>query len=139
MRKIGGNVEDYSVDVRHVGGVWWYIIQLVFENGILGVLEVLPNSGSTAEWYELFGLNYRALARVGRYDSGEVMCWKDGRVVVEDEPARGMPEFIKNGTYAETVEFIAAFKENRAPYPSPAEVLQSVELCHNIRKNIQIL
>ena len=67
------------------------------------------------------------------------MCWKDGRVVVEDEPARGMPEFIRNGTYAETVEFIAAFKENRAPHPSPAEVLQSVELCHNIRQNIQIL
>ena len=67
MRKIGGNVADYSAAGRHVGGVWWYIIQLVFDNGTVGVLEVLSNSGSTAEYYELFGLNYRARARVGRH------------------------------------------------------------------------
>ena len=139
IRKIGGNVENYSVAVRHVGDVWWYIVKLVFEIGALGVLEVLQNSGSTAEFYELFGLNYVALARVGRYDSGEVMCWEDGRVVFEDEPAQGMPEYIRNGTYGETVEFISAIKETRAPHPSPAEVLQSVELCHKIGQEIQDL
>jgi len=139
MRKIGGNVEDYSATVRHVGSVRWYIVELVFETGALGVLEVFPSSGSTAEFYELFGSNYRALARVGRYDSGELICWENGRVVIEDEPARGMPEFVRNGTYGETVEFISALKENRAPHPSPAEVLQSVELCHRIGQEIQAI
>lgn len=137
MRKIGGNVKEYSVAIRYVGGVRWYIIQLVFETGVLGTLEVLPNSGNTAEFYEFFGLNYRAVARVGRYDSGEATCWENGRIVFEIEPARGMPAFMKNGTYAETVEFLSALKEKRAPHPSPADVLQSVELCHRIEQEIQ--
>ena len=137
MRKLGGNVKDYSVVVRRIGSVRWYIVTFTFDSGALGVLEVLPNCGSTAEYYELFGMNYRALARVGRYDSGEFICWENGSVVAENEPARGKPEFVRSGAFAETVEFIAALKENRAPHPSPAEVLQSVELSHSIGEEIE--
>jgi predicted dehydrogenase len=137
MRKIGGNVKESSVAVRYVGDVRWYIVRLVFETGILGSLEVLPNVGNTAEFYEFFGLNYRAVARVGRYDSGEIICWENDRIAFQGEPARGMPEFVRNGTYAETVEFLSALKEKRVPHPSPAEVLQSVEVSHKIGQEIQ--
>lgn len=132
MRKIGGNVKGYSVSARRVGGARWYIVELAFESGALGVLEVLANCGSTAESYELFGRDYRALARVGRYDRGSFTCWEGNRMLIEDEPARGEPEFVRNGTYGETVEFLSALQENRPPHPSPAEVLQSVELSHSI-------
>ena len=132
MRKIAGDVEDHSVQVREVGGVRWFTVHLAFRSGAIGVLEVLPTAGSVAESYELFGPDYRAFVRAGGIDAGEVRCWEDGRLVVEEEPARDAPGFVKNGAYDETTEFIAALKEDRHPHPSPVEVLQTVELCHQI-------
>ena len=113
-------------------GIRWYLLHLVFENGALGCLEVLPTAGSMAEFYEMYGPGYRVLVRIGGFDSGEVCCWENGRLVLAEEPARGMPDFVRNGSYAETGEFIAALCQNRVPYPSPAQVLQSVELCHRV-------
>lgn len=89
-----------------------------------------------AESYEMFGAGIRSLVRVGGPDSGEVRCWERGQLAVEEEPARGMPAYVRNGAYDETTEFISALRENRAPRPSPAEVLQSVELCHRIGQEI---
>ena len=57
-------------------------------------------------------------------------------MVRQDEPTRGMPAFVKNGTYNETVEFIASLRENRAPRPSPADLLPSVTLCHRIADEV---
>ena len=132
MRKIAGDVADHSVQMREVDGIRWFVVHLTFESGTLGVLEVLPTAGSVAESYEMFGPDYRAIVRAGGIDLGTVRCWENGRLEVEDEPARDMSGFVKNGTYDETTEFISALKENRVPHPTPAEVLQTVELCHRI-------
>ena len=134
MRAIAGDIREYGIDVRDVGGVRWYIVRLVFECGAHGILEVLPSAGCSSESYELFGNRARARAGVGERDSGEVHCWEDGVLVLQDEPSRGLPDFCRNGTYDEMAEFIAALRENRTPHPSPAQVLQSVELCHSIQK-----
>ena len=136
IREIAGDVCGYSANVRQVDGVRWFVVQMAFEGGLLGVLEVLPTAGSMAESYEMFGAGIRSLVRVGGPDSGEVRCWEGGRLAVEEEPARGMPAYVRNGAYDETTEFISALRENRAPRPSPAEVLQSVELCHRIGQEI---
>jgi hypothetical protein len=61
-----------------------------------------------------------------------VRCWEGGQLVVEDEPACGLPGYVRNGAYHETVAFLSALREGRALSPSPAEVLQSVELCHSV-------
>jgi predicted dehydrogenase len=136
MRAIAGDIREHGVDVRDVDGVRWYIVCFVFECGAHGVLEVLPNAGCSSESYELFGSRARARAGVGERDSGEVHCWEDGALVLQGEPSRGLPDFCRNGTYDEMAEFIAALQENRAPYPSPAQVLQSVEVCHAIQTGV---
>ena len=98
---------------------------------------MLPTAGSMAESYELFGAGCRALVQVGGPDTGEVRCWEGGRLVVEDEPARGEPEFVRNGAYGEMVVFVRALQDGSTLRPSPAEVLQSVELCERIRAHMR--
>jgi len=136
IRWIAGDISHYSVNSRQVDGVWWYCVQLEFESGTVGVLEVRPSCGNQAESYEMFGAGYRVLASVGDVDSGEVSVWEHGQMLRRSEPARGMPSFVKNGTFAETVEFLSALRENRVPHPTPTEVWQSVDLCHRIQQQV---
>lgn len=135
LRKIAGDVRDMAVRTRIVDGASWYGVDLEFTSGALGRLDVLPTAGYVAESYEVFGAGYRILARAGANDGGDITVCREGRVVLHDEPARGLPVFVQNGTYAETVEFITAIKENRPPHPAPSEVLQSVVLCHAIEQS----
>lgn len=134
MREIAGDVCGSEVTVRRVDGVPWYIVRLEFSGGTSGLLEVLPSAGSMGEAYELFGDRARARIGAGDADSGMVHCWLDGEQVVAQEPAAGQPPFVRNGAYDETAAFIAAIRESGAMYPSPAIVLQSVELCAQIQK-----
>ena len=136
MRAIAGDVRDYRVDARRVDGVRWYTIQLDFAGGTHGILEVLPSAGSAGESYELFGDGIRALVGAGDQDSGEVRCWQEGALVLHDAPARGMPRFVRNGTYDETIAFLTALRKGRDLYPSPAQVLQSVDLCERIMEQV---
>jgi predicted dehydrogenase len=133
LREIAGDVREVSVDERRDGEVRWYVARLGFERGTAGILEVLPTSGSMGESYELHGPGCRALARAGGPDTGEVRCWEDGQLVIDENPTLGDPTFVRNGTYAETCAFIASLGEGIV-HPTPAEVLQTVELCECIQQ-----
>jgi predicted dehydrogenase len=132
MREIAGDVRGFEVAARKVSGVRWFVVRLAFECGAIGVLEVLPTAGCMVESYEVFGAGCRAQVGVGGPDTGEARCWDGGELAFEQEPARGEPVFMRNGAYDETVAFINVLRGDRAPHPSPAEVLQSVELCEQI-------
>jgi myo-inositol 2-dehydrogenase/D-chiro-inositol 1-dehydrogenase len=136
MRAIAGDVRDHAVEKVQVDGIWWYVIRLLFGSGTIGLLEVLPTAGSLGESYELVGDRVRALAGAGDTDSGIAQCWEDGELVVEAQPAAGMPGYVRNGTYAETCAFISALQAGTAPYPSLDQVLQSVELCATIQAGV---
>ena len=88
IRWIAGDISDYSVNARQVDGVWWYRVQLEFESGAVGILEVMPSCGNRAESYEMFGAGYRILASAGEVDPGEFSAWESGQIVQSDEPAR---------------------------------------------------
>jgi len=144
LRWLAGDVRRMQAESRLVGGVRWYSVRFAFEGrpcdhrehtpGASGTLEVLPSSGAKAETYELFGPGYRVIARAGESDSGEWTAWENGEVAQHRDPAPGTPLWDANGTYAETVEFLTALRENRTPHPTPAEVLQSVELCRRMQR-----
>lgn len=136
LRSIAGDIQDYSVKTQIVQGVRWYFVQLQFESRIPGFLEVVPNCGHLQESYELLGQGYRVVVDAGDYGSGGFSAWENGSLTRRDDPAGGMPAWMSNGTYAETVEFLSALREGRAPHPTPAEVLQSVELCHQIQEEV---
>lgn len=55
--------------------------------------------------------------------------WDAGRLVRDESTAAGTPAYVSNGTAAETEAFFGSLLEGRAFYPSPADVLASMELC----------
>jgi predicted dehydrogenase len=133
LREIAGDVGDFSVTERQDGEVRWYAVRLDFAEGAAGALEVLPTAGSMGEFYELYGSGCRALVRVGGPDTGEVHCWEGGERVLKENPTLGEPTFVRNGTYAETTAFIQSLNGKRPVHPTPAAVLQTVELCEQIQ------
>jgi len=134
LREIAGNVRDVSVVERRDAEVRWYAVQLAFECGASGMLEVLPTAGSMAESYELYGPGCRALVNAGGPDTGEVRCWEGGKLVLDGNPTLGEPTFVRNGAYAETSAFIQSLYGSQPVQPTPAEVLQTVELCEQIQQ-----
>jgi predicted dehydrogenase len=136
MRSVAGDVCTRGMTAREVEGVWWYLIHLGFCSGAEGALEVLPSAGSMAESYEWFGAGCRAQVRAGGPDAGTVCCWQGGELVLEDEPAQGEPDYVRNGAYGETCAFVAALRGDGPFWPSPADVLQSVALCSEMQQEI---
>lgn len=132
MRSVAGDIADWSLRLRTVDGIRWYFIDITFQSGTCGLLEVTPTAGSVAEWYEFFGPDRRAIAHVGDYGPGEVSCWEDNKLQLHEASTDETPAFVRNGTFGETTEFIRSVVEERPPNPSPAQVLQSVEICHAI-------
>jgi predicted dehydrogenase len=132
MRSVAGDIADWSLRMRTVDGIRWYFIDITFQSGTHGLLEVTPTAGSVAEWYEFYGPDCRAIAHVGDYGPGDVNCWEGNERKLHEASTEKTPLFVRNGTYNETAEFIAAIRDGRDPGPSPAQVLQSVEICHAI-------
>ncbi|MBN1934109.1 MAG: Gfo/Idh/MocA family oxidoreductase [Anaerolineae bacterium] len=129
---LAGDVLRFEAESHVVDGTRWYVVRLYFAGGALGVLEVLPAAGSVAESYEAFGAHWRIAVQVGEQDRGRARCWQDGQLALSIDPAQGQPPFVRNGTYAETAAFVEAIRDGKPPHPTPAQTLQSVELCHQI-------
>lgn len=134
VRSLAGNIRNYSARTRQVDGGWWYSIDLEFENNATGVVEVMPTCGSSAESYEMFGAGYRVLAQASAVEGGIFIAWENEQIVRQEDCMEGMPPFVKDGTYAETVEFLSALMEKREPHPTLTEVRQSGEICHRIEQ-----
>ncbi len=130
LRAVAGDVTAICCRNMKVKGTTWYDVALEFENGARGALEIMPTAGVTEERYDLFGDGWRVVIRVGGTDCGTLTCWEGGEREMQSEPAEGEPGFVRDGTYAETREFLHALIEGRSPRPTPQDVLQSVELCH---------
>ncbi len=130
VRALGGDVAASDRRTMDVNGITWYSVSLEFEGGASGTLEVIPTAGVAEEKYELFGDRRRVVIRTGTQDRGDLTCWDAGDLALHTDPAEGEPLFVRDGTYAETCEFLNALLEGRRPHPTPQDVLQSVELCH---------
>jgi myo-inositol 2-dehydrogenase / D-chiro-inositol 1-dehydrogenase len=137
LRAIAGDIRDYSVRTRKVDGIRWYWVDMEFVSGASGLLEVMPTCGNLAESYEIFGPGYRIRATAGECDTGETIAWEGRKAVLHEKPSAETFFFERNGTAAETAEFLDSLREGRMPQPSPREVLQSVEVCHRIQQDAE--
>lgn len=131
LRCIGGNVAEAKVQtMKGVPGLAeWYAIDLRFEKGICGRIDVLPTAGVQEETYELMGENFRALVTC---PFGPQLGWRgfrDNRLEIEEVAPEGTAEDLLNGCYDETAEFIRSLRERQPPSPSIEGVYPSVELC----------
>ncbi|WP_269542787.1 Gfo/Idh/MocA family protein [Cerasicoccus fimbriatus] len=132
MRWFAGDIASYQLTARDVNGVKWYRVDIQFVSGVAGLLEVYPTAGMRDEAYEFFGDGFRVHTSNGEMSTGEFMAWENNRQVIHNEPGKDQPGYIKNGTLAETAEFIASLVENRQPTPTPQDVLPSLQLCCEI-------
>ena len=136
LREIGGDIVDDQARI-HKGEPDWFHFVFDYASGAIGTLDVLPTDGSVEERYELFGEGYRVDARVGPSPDPRLRCWKDGKLLPDECPPDGEPDFVRVGPYGETHEFVTALAEGRPPWPSIVEVFPSVELAYRLDPSMQ--
>jgi predicted dehydrogenase len=138
LRYIAGEVSESSVhSIKSEGLSSWHAIDLQFESGTYGHIDVLPTSGTVEETYDLFGEGFRASVTSPFGAQRSVRCIGDNKLVLEEIAGDDMPEDVLNGGYAETEEFIRALSQGDAPHPSIDEVAPSVMLCWMMVKSLE--
>jgi predicted dehydrogenase len=129
LREIAGEVTHFEVLPMHGGHASWFHLDLEFEDGASGSLDVLPTCGCTEEKYEIMGDDFRAEIWVGSCAHPMLRCWQEDKIVLEERLPASQPAFIRGGAYAETEAFVNALLEGRPPRPSVEDVLPSAEIC----------
>ncbi len=138
LRHIAGEVSESSVrSIKSAGLSSWHAIDLRFESGTYGHIDVLPTSGTVEETYDLFGEGFRASVTSPFGPQRSVRCFADNKLVLEEIAGDDMPEDVLNGGYAEAGEFIRALSHGDAPHPSIDEVAPSVMLCLTMAKSLE--
>ncbi len=130
VRHIAGDVAEANIRTlkRTGGSAEWFAIDLRFETGVGGRIDVLPTAGVLEETYEMMGEGFRAIVTCPFGPQRGWRGFREDRVVLEGN-AESMPEDVLNGCYDEAVEFIRALAHRERPRPSIEDVFPSVELC----------
>src|SRR5450755_3841257 len=138
LRFLAGQVTTFEIHSLAAGKeiTPWHAIDLQFEIGITGRIDVLPTTGMVEETYDLFGDGFRASVTCPFGSPRVWRCFRGGRLVSEDLAAADMPEDVLSGCYDEAAEFIRALRSKDRPHPSIEEVFPSVELCWKMARNI---
>ena len=133
LRYIAGQVVAFDLRTlkRPTGTTAWYALDLQFENGVSGCVDVLPTAGMVEETYDLFGDGFRASVTCPFGPQLRWRCFRDGRLIEAENMPAETPEDVVNGCYDEAAAFIHALSGG-TPKPSIAEVFPSVELCFAI-------
>ena len=130
LRHLGGDITGVTRRTMSGGDADWLAMDLVFDSGAQGTLELLPTSGIYNEEYELLGDGWRVCAHSAWFGDGRLICCEGNEVVVDETPAAGEPECLRSGSHAETEAFVDAVLGRRPPYPTPPQVLQRLEIGH---------
>ncbi|HKV82607.1 MAG TPA: Gfo/Idh/MocA family oxidoreductase [Candidatus Sulfotelmatobacter sp.] len=134
LRHIAGQVVAFDLrTLTAPSATAWYALELQFENGISGRVDVLPTAGMVEETYDLFGEGFRASVTCPFGRQLGWRCFRDGRLVEAENVPAETPEDIVNGCYDEAATFLEALGGG-IPKPSIAEVFPSVELCFAIAR-----
>lgn len=130
LRYIAGKVSQANLRTMNSNNASsWHAIDLRFENGVYGHIDVLPTSGVLEETYELYGEGFHAtvISPFGRERA--VRCFRDNHLTLEKVAGPDIPEDILNGCYDEAAAFIQALGNKEMPHPSIEDVFPSVSLC----------
>jgi predicted dehydrogenase len=138
VRFIAGQVAAFEIQswTAPDGATLWHAVDLRFENGILGRIDVLPTTGMVEETYDLFGEGFRASVTCPFGTQRSWRCFRDGRLISDEVATAETPEDMVNGCYDEAAEFIRALRCTDRPHPSIGEVFPSVELCWTMEKTV---
>jgi predicted dehydrogenase len=114
----------------------WYAIDLTFESGIHGRIDVLPTAGIVEETYELTGDGFRAVITCPFGHHRSLRCYQENRLVLEEIAGSSTPEDVTHGFYGEATELIHALSRARRPNPTIEDIFPSVELCFQLANRV---
>ncbi len=133
LRYIAGEVGEFECRTMKVGTnrTAWYAIDLHFQSGVEGRIDVLPTSGLVEETYDFSGEGFHVSVTCPFGRKRGWLAHRNG-VLVTEESASATMEDLLNGCYHETAAFIRALRDGSVPQPSIADVAPSVEICMSI-------
>jgi myo-inositol 2-dehydrogenase / D-chiro-inositol 1-dehydrogenase len=137
MRFICGEVSASEIRSLTPTAPHWFAIDLRFENGVQGRIDVLPTAGLVEETYELIGGGFRAVITSPFGLQRSLRCYQENRLVLQDIAGNETPEDVTQGFYGEATELIRALSHGKRPKPSIEEVFPSVELCFELADRAQ--
>jgi len=114
-----------------------YAIDLRFESGVHGRIDVLPGAGIVEETYELVGDGFRAVITSPIGPARSLRCYQENRLVLEEITTSESSEAVTQGFYGEIVELVEALNKGRRPRPSIEDVYPSVELCFRLAESVE--
>jgi len=136
LRYIAGQVLAFELRTLKApqGATAWHAVDLYFENGISGRIDVLPTTGMVEETYDMFGEGFRVTVTCPFGPQLGWRCFRDGWLVHEENVPAETPEDMVNGFYDEAAAFLELLRKG-TPKPSIVEVFPSVELCFAIARS----
>lgn len=137
IRELAGDVAEVQAERHADGEAEWFHVTFRFTSGAIGSLDVFPTDGSVLERYELFGDGYRVELDAEASPENRLRFWKENKVVLDEAPPEGQPDFVRLGPYNETKEFVTALAEGRRPWPEVKDVLPSLELAAKVQELTQ--
>ena len=132
MRFIAGEVGTSEIRALTPAPPDWYAIDLGFQNGIQGRIDVLPTAGMTEERYELFGKGFRVVVTCPFGPERSLRCYRGNRLVLEEIAGSETPEDVTQGFYGEASALIQALSTGQRLKPSIEDIFPSVELCFQL-------
>ena len=137
LRYIAGEIGNFECRPMKCGttSTCWYAINLQFESGVEGRIDVLPTAGMIDETYEFSGEGFHVSVTCPFGGKRGWSAYRNGELITEKLAPSDMAEDVLNGCYDETVAFIRALRDGYAPKPSIADVVPSVGICLSIAGN----
>ena len=137
VRFIAGDVSAFEIRALNPKPPLWHAINLQFEGGIQGRIDVLPTAGMIEETYELVGDGFRSVITCPFGPQRSLRCYQENRLVLEQVAGSDAPEDVINGFYGEVVELVRALTNKQPPRPSIEDVFPSVELCFQMAERAE--
>jgi predicted dehydrogenase len=132
IRFIAGEIRESGIRALTPGKPHWYAIDLQFENGVQGRIDILPTTGMVEERYELSGEDFRVVIISPFGPQRSLRCYRENRLVLEEIAGSETPEDVIQGFYGEASELIQALSNGKRLKPSIEDVFPSVELCFQL-------
>lgn len=136
MRFIGGEVSASEIRSLTPAPPHWYAIDLQFENGMRGRVDVLPTAGMAEERYELLGEDFRVVVISPFGPQRSLRCYRENRLMLEEVAGNETPEDVTQGFYHEVSELLQALGNGKQLKPSIEDVFPSVELCFQLADRV---
>ncbi len=136
LRFIGGNISKSEIGALTPATPDWYAIDLEFQNGVQGRIDVLPTAGMVEERYDLFGEDFRVVVTSPFGPQRSLRCYRENRLVLEEIAGSETPEDVTQGFYGETCELVQALSKGNRLKPSIEDVFPSVELCFQLADRV---